>query len=240
MKPLITILTIVGLFTFFLLPVYSIELSEPAWYYKSMGDRKLDEGNYGEAIVEYKKAIIKRIKEQESNNKSQKKELKGYPEANIALAKIYIKQKLYDMAMVHLDKAEQLKSLLQIKDQIFDVYYLKAEVYRLTKKRKKEIDMYKKIIGNDPNWNIRRRYSIGTFKSLMYLRNDNISRLKFGKAYFELGKIYLETGNYITAEPYLSMSFLYGYNTDLSFRYLKECYNKLNKKSIIESLENLK
>ncbi len=75
--------------------------SEPSWVYKGIGDRHYKNGEIGEAIVAYKKALLAR-----TNETANKEKDNGYPEVNLQLAKIYMAEELYDIAVNHLKIAE--------------------------------------------------------------------------------------------------------------------------------------
>ncbi|KKL21141.1 hypothetical protein LCGC14_2448440, partial [marine sediment metagenome] len=91
-------------------------------------------GEIGEAIVAYKKALLAR-----TNETANKEKGNGYPDVNIQLAKIYMAEELYDIAGKHLEIAEGQKHLLQIPDLEFEILYTKAELFY---KQKNSLELF--------------------------------------------------------------------------------------------------
>jgi len=208
---------------------FAIVLEEPAWVYKGKGDRYLRNGEVGMAIVEYKKAILKR-KEEESGE---------YPEVHLALAGIYIKEELYDLALLHLQNAEQEKEALIIPHMIYDIWYLQADIYSRKGKINKIIEIYKRILKNDPNLDLYKTFDQRTYSLLKKMYVDEEYRKKFGKAYFEIGRIKVESGNYENAIPYLAMALVYRYNSKKSLETLVNCYIEMGNTNMADYVKNI-
>lgn len=130
--------------------IHAVDLKDPAWVYKGIGDRHYRNGEIGKAIVAYKKALIRR-KETKENDVSM-----GFPEVNLKLGKIYLNEGLYDLAIFQLRIAEKQKAFLQIPDLIYEILYTKAELFFIQEKYNDSVNVYQLIIKDDRNWD---RYS---------------------------------------------------------------------------------
>jgi tetratricopeptide (TPR) repeat protein len=199
--------------------------SEPSWVYKGLGDRFFKNGELGEAIVSYKKALIARTKETE-----EKGEVNGYPEVNIQLAKIYLEEELYDIALKHLETAEKQKELLQIPDLDYEILYTKAELFNNRGNSILSSDIYKEIINRDHKG---KSYFIKYDREGQFVFTEDYidnpeQKMKFGKAYFAIAKIKYDSSNFENAIPYLKMTLLYKYNPKETLNYLYNCYKNLN------------
>jgi tetratricopeptide (TPR) repeat protein len=199
---------------------------EPAWVYEGRGDRYLKEGEPGKAIVEYKKALIG-----DSGSK------RTYPEVNMKLAKIYLSEGLYDLALSYIENAQDEKQELQISDQIYDIWYTKAEIYIGQGRYDAAMFMYEEIIEKDPIWT---RYK----KQDIYVINgdfidDPVSKKKFAAAYFNLGKIKYDFQNYDNAIPLFKVALAYGFHKEESLKYLVNCYKKLNNLALADRAQSL-
>ena len=79
-----------------------------------------------------------------------------------------------------------------------------------------------------------------TIKSLSH---DIENRKKYGKAYFEYGMLKYKNKNYVTAEPYLKMAFLYRYGYEEKKEYmiaeekLKEYYISWERRKDAEQID---
>jgi len=208
---------------------YAITLEDPAWVYKGRGDKYIRSGEIGQAIVEYKKAILKR-KEEESG---------GYPEVHLALASIYYKEQLYNLALFHLKNAENERESLLIPDLIYDIWYLKADIYSKQGKISKMIELYQNILKNDSNSELYKTFNQKTYNLLKNLKIDEESQKKFGKAYFEVGKIKAESGNYENAVPYLAMAITYRYNPEKSLENLVNCYINMGNNYMVDYIKKI-
>ncbi|KPJ82862.1 MAG: hypothetical protein AMS17_18465, partial [Spirochaetes bacterium DG_61] len=176
-----------------------------------------------------------------------------YPEVNLALARIYRDEKLYDLALNQIALFEQGRDHLQIPDTIFEAMYLRAEIYHERaevarakgneKTFNREITAYgeelDRIIGYDANWMrgkeesgfggyADRKLSDIPVSAVQYLNGDLDGREKYGKAYFLNGALRFEKGRYESAEPYLKMAYLYGYERENAKEYLIQYYSAVN------------
>ncbi len=209
------------------LVVYAqIYKEEPPWVYKGRGDRYLKAGEPGKAIVEYKKALIS-----DSGSK------RAYPEVNMRLSEIYLDEKLYDLALLYIESAQEEEQYLQIPDTIYDIRYTRAEIYARQGKYLDAISVYEKIIHEDPNW---RRYGgqdiyVIDGTSL----GDPEAKKKYGKAYFELGKIKFDLQNYDNAIPFLKIALMYDFKKEETLKYLVNCYKELNNPVQAEKAQSL-
>jgi len=199
-------------------------LSQPAWVYKGKGDVYYKEGEIPKAIVQYKKAILKKKEQIKDATKN------GYPEANLSLAKIYRDEGLFDLALSYLKIAENYKNLFQIPDQLYNLLYTKADIYLKMNKLGKAIDVYEEIIRIDKN--------IPRENPLKSSDNKKLKK-KFGKAYFILGEIKYNNNNFENAIPYLEKARYYRYNFDKTVRYLINCYKEIGNFANLERLKSL-
>ena len=142
MKVILLIIQFIFFTPFFLL---SAENDEPSWVYKGRGDRYYNIGEVGKAIVEYKKALSPG---KVYNGPGEKN---VYPEVNLKLAEIYLSEGLYDLALMQITVAEEQKNYLQISDLIYNIWYVKAEIYFRMKRYSESVSVYEGIIKNDEN-----------------------------------------------------------------------------------------
>ncbi|UCB47087.1 MAG: hypothetical protein JSV25_06650 [Spirochaetota bacterium] len=194
--------------------LFGEELEEPAWVYKGRGDRFYENGEIGYAIFEYKKALMQA-----------KKKGEVYPEINLQLAKIYKDEGLFDLAFFHIEAVQKNKEHLQIQDHVYDLLYIKAELYVSMKKYEQALEVYEEIINQDSNW---RRYSKQSIYEIekSYIDDPKLRKI-FGEAYLMIGKIKLATYNYENAIPPLKMAMLYKFKINETLYYLFICYEKL-------------
>jgi tetratricopeptide (TPR) repeat protein len=189
-------------------------LEEPAWVYKGRGDRFYENGEIGYALFEYKKALM------QVKNKGEM-----YPEINLQLAKIYKDEGLFDLAFFHIDAVQKQKEHLQIPDHVYDLLYIKAELYVLMKKYEQALEVYEEIINKDSNWKSYSKQSIYEIEE-DYIDDPKLRKI-FGEAYLMIGKIKLATYNYENAVPPLKMALLYKYKINETLDFLYVCYEKL-------------
>jgi tetratricopeptide (TPR) repeat protein len=190
-------------------PVAASDADEPAWVYKGQGDRFAKMGELGKAIVAYKKALISKT---------------PYPEVNLQLAKVYAKDGLYDYAFSQIRIAETNKDRLEIPDLIYEVKYVKAEI--LQKQKKNAEAVYREIIEDDDNW----KYFLNVpYQNTILGRaiGTEESQARYAKAYFELGRMKYDNGNFENALRFLEMAVLYKYKSETAMRYLTDSYRKL-------------
>jgi len=201
---------------------------DPPWVYKGRGDRYYKKGEIGKAIVEYKKAL---------SASTRSYEIGIYPEVNIRLAEIYLSESLFDLSLLHVNRAIEHKSHFQIPDFIYDVLYLKAEIFLKQEKFNEAISTYGEIIKDDFNWkNYARQnpYEI----SPIYINEPELHK-KFGKAYLEIGKIKYHNKNYDNAIPFFKMAIMYKYEKDTALKYLINCYNFLGNNVLAEKAKRV-
>jgi tetratricopeptide (TPR) repeat protein len=194
--------------------IFGGELAEPSWVYKGRGDRFYENGEIGYAIFEYKKALM----QVNSNGEV-------YPEINLQLARIYKDEGLFDLAFFHIEAVQKNKEHLQIPDHIYDMLYIKAEIYVLMKKYEQALEIYQQIITQDSNWRSHSRQSLYEIEK-SYI-DDAKLRMRFGEAYLMVGKIKLATYNYENAIPPLKMALLYKFKINDTLNSLFNCYVKL-------------
>lgn len=184
---------------------------EPAWVYKARGDRLRDLGEPGEAIAQYRRALIKRSTDGDSA---------AFPEVHLELAEIYRQQQLYDLALQHIQSAKNQHEFLLIPDQVYRIMYTEAAIYADLNRLDQVLEVCMRIVEkDDEDDNIgdenRRFFFNRTLSELpeRYIgefRENKELRAKFGRAYYRVGSIKFRNGSYETAEPYLRMAFLYG------------------------------
>jgi len=199
---------------------------EPAWVYKGRGDRYLNEGEPGKAIVEYKKALIG-----DSGSK------RIYPEVNVKLAKIYLNEGLYDLAISYIESALDERQELQIPDQIYEIWYTKAEIYASLGKYDAAISVYEEIIKGDPIWRRYEGQDIYVIDAAFI--DDPESKKKFAAAYFNLGKIKYDFQIYDNAIPFFKVALTYGFKKEESLTYLVNCYEKLNSPVLAQKAQSV-
>ncbi len=207
--------------------------SEPSWVYKGIGDRHYKNGEIGEAIVAYKKALLAR-----TNETANKEKGNGYPDVNIQLAKIYMAEELYDIAVKHLEIAEGQKHLLQIPDLEFEILYTKAELFYKQKNYIRSFEIYNEIIKKDL---VGRNYLTKYLKESQYTLTENFienpeQKTKFGRAYFGIAEIKYRSRNFENAIPYLKMALMYKYRPRDTTEYLFSCYKNLNNQVMAEKV----
>ncbi len=208
---------------------------EPSWVYTGRGDRYLGEGRVGPAITQYKKAIIAKRREAGTGKPG------AYPEVHYRLAKIYMGDGLNDIALQHINTAENEREFLQVPDFIYDILYLKADILFNMKRYTHMIEEYRGIIQDDVNWDYYSKEKLTSIPDTLIseiMHNPEL-RSKYAEAYYRLGEIKFRNDNYITAEPFLKMAFLYGYGKNEK-NYLITCYQKLGMKAQIERINSLK
>ncbi|GEM_PF-2307732 len=212
--------------------VMSQGLDDPSWVYKGKGDSLYDEGRIGNAIVQYKKALIRRGLEQGRTGNG------GYPEVSLRLARIYMDEGLYPMALEQIAYAKKNRGHFQIPEQYYDVLYLEAELLWTLKRRADALGVYEQIIIMDPlkNAYFNRDLSSIPVPVIEDMRQRQDLRKKYGKAYFSIGSIKYSAGHDVAAEPYLKMAFLYGYRREDTVKYLEEYYTMTNRASLITRL----
>jgi tetratricopeptide (TPR) repeat protein len=174
-----------------------------------------------------------------------------YPEVNLALAGIYTKEGLYELANKQLSLFDREEDYLQIPDLIIEALYLRAEILLRQEKRDEYERMLEKIIAMDENWEedakglrgyVNRPISQIPDSRIQVLARDAVSRGKYGRAYFQVGQQKYLNGSEPGAEPYLIMALLYGYEGKEVYDLLKRYYvttdqpRNLKKLADIESL----
>jgi tetratricopeptide (TPR) repeat protein len=194
---------------------------EPAWVYKARGDRLREQGELGQAIAQYRKALIKQRIDGDADT---------FPEVHLELAQIYREQKLYDLALQHIQSAENQREFLLISDLVYRILYTRAAIYEDLNRLDQVLKVCLRIVEEDPNYkdDNRRFFFNRTLSELpgRYIgefRDNKELGAKFGPAYSRIGSIKFRNGSYETAEPYLRMAFLYGTNGKTT-RYLLEYY----------------
>lgn len=207
--------------------------TEPPWVYKGRGDRYMREGRIGDAITQYKKALIAK-KEAGTGPAS-------YPEVHYKLAEIYLNEGLYEIALQHINMAENEQEFLQIPGVLYDILYLKANILFHMNHIADSIAVYERIIKDDINWEYYTKEKLSTIPDTVLSEILDNQELKstFGEAYFRIGEIKYKNHNFITAEPYLKMAFLYGYDENTQ-KLLASCYKNLGMTAQIKRLEALR
>ena len=229
------ILSLAVLFLFFLncfLAFPQENLIEPTWVYYGRGNRFLHDRKLGYALAEYKKALKK---ENDISNKTGKKD-EYFPDICFKIAEVYFDEGLYEASLLYINIAEKNSEIFQIPDRIFSVYYLAADNYFSLGKMDKVVETYKKIINKDNNWDYFKSLRSDQMPDFMYSKEKKI---KFGPAYYNLGKIKYDNGNFDNAIVYLRMSFLYGYNAKLTSNLLKNCYKNIGMDFMIKKIDEM-
>ena len=157
-----------------------------------------------------------------------------YPEVNLKIAQIYIREGLFALALQELDMAEKGSGYFQVQDLIYTVMYTKAGIFRIQNNMSEYQRSLQRIIAPEmeDKWegddNFRIYGNMSLFKvsdaAVKVLIQDAEKRKKFGKAYFEYGRLNYQNGRYVSAEPYLKMALLYGfgYGKEKEFLVAKE------------------
>ena len=216
---------------FFSLILFASNIKEPPWVYKGRGDRYYKNGEIGKAIVEYKKAL-------NSNNNLTKPTKKNiYPEVNIKLSEIYLNEGLYDFALFQIEIAEHQKDYLQIPELIFNILYIKADIYYKQKKYNDAIVVYEEIVKNDNN--LKEYFFENPYVIVGKYIDSPEHKKKYGKAYLEIGKIKYFLNNFDNAIPYLKMALLYRYEKDMALKYLVNCYVNLDNIVLAEKVRRV-
>ena len=157
-----------------------------------------------------------------------------YPEVNLKIAQIYIREGLFDLALQELDRAEKGSVYFQVQDLIYTVMYTRADIFRIQNNMSEYQRSLQRIIepGTEDKWegddNFRIYANMPLHKvsdaAVKVLIRDAEKQKKYGKAYFEYGRLNYENGRYMSAEPYLKMALLYGfgYGKEKEFLIAKE------------------
>jgi hypothetical protein len=154
-----------------------------------------------------------------------------YPEINLKIAQIYMEEGLYEHALEQIRIAEDEADYMGIPDLIYEVLYTKAEIYKKQGKMALFRDhLYRIIRGpqeenqwrGDENFKRYEKQSLHTLSdtAIKALARDLEGRKKYGKAYFEYGVLKYNNRNFVTAEPYLKMAFLYRYGYEDKKEYI--------------------
>ncbi len=154
----------------------------------------------------------------------------SYPEVHLKIAQVYLEEGLFDLSLQQLDMAEEGQEHFQIPDLIYTVMYTRAEVFRLQGKMADYQKKLKRIIEpeekdswrGDNNFKMYKDRSLHTISdtTIKSLSHDVENRKRYGKAYFEYGMLKYINKNYVTAEPYLKMAFLYRYGYEEKKEYV--------------------
>ncbi len=164
-----------------------------------------------------------------------------YPEINLKIAQIYLEERLFEHALEQIRIAEDEAEYMEIPDLIYEVLYTRAEIYKQQGKMALFRDQLYRIISGpqevdqwrgDKNFKRYENQSLHTLSdtAIKALSQDLEGRKKYGKAYFEYGVLKYNNRNFVTAEPYLKMAFLYRYGYEDKKEYkiaeemLKEYY----------------
>lgn len=204
-------------------------LPEPSWVYKGQGDRYLWNGDFGNAIVSYKKALLKRQTGTGEDGR------KSYPEVNLQLAKIYLSEDLFELAFSQISIAERERDSLEIPDLIFEIRYLKAEI--LSRWNRNAEPIYREIIEADENWFFYWQKPPSELPVEFFIENKALMQ-KFGKAYFELGKIKYAYNNFENAALFFHMAFLYRYENESTINLLINSYTKSGNSVMAERIRD--
>jgi len=157
-----------------------------------------------------------------------------YPEVHLKIAQIYIMEGLFDLALQELDMAEKGSAYFQVQDLIYTVMYTRAGIYRIQNNMSEYQLSLQRIISpqkedkweGDANFPIYGNMSLHKISdaAVTVLIQDAEKRKKYGKAYFEYGRLNYQNGRYVSAEPYLKMVLLYGfgYGKEKEFLIAKE------------------
>ncbi len=210
------------------------EPGEPSWVYKGRGDRYFRNAEYGEAITQYKKALIKRNEEGKGTSFGG-----GYPEVNLKLALIYKNEGLLELAIQEIHIAENKREFLQIKDELYEILNTKAELYLARGRTEDSLKVYEQIIGMDDNWeDYRERELIDITRDEVEALAANLElRKKYGKAYFTIGETKYLRNNDTAAEPYLRMAFIYNFERKKAKRHLIGYYRLIGRNAVVQKIE---
>jgi tetratricopeptide (TPR) repeat protein len=172
-----------------------------------------------------------------------------YPEVHLILAKIYIEEGLYGLALKQLELVEKSSESLQIEDVLFEVWYTRAAAYSGMRDTGKYFEQLERIIREDTSWKVEGNLPLSRVSDSVVagMRNDREKRKKFGEAYFRIGSFRYSSGRDASAEPYLKMAFLYDYEPDNAEldearpvrEYLEEYYGKIGDVQSLQKLEDI-
>ena len=189
------------------------EIDEPAWIYKGRGDNQFRNGNAGQAIYEYKKALIRADREKTV-----------YPEVHLQLAKIYRDEGLYELALSQIEIVLRNADKLQIPDLVFEARYTKAEVFLLMERYNDALNEYERIIRDDTN---RKGYdTVSVYVIWEEPDEAPLKRMRYAEAYLRIGIIKYQSNNYENSIPALKMALLYRHELEKTLEYLISCYER--------------
>jgi tetratricopeptide (TPR) repeat protein len=171
-----------------------------------------------------------------------------YPEVNLALARIYAEEGLYDLSYKQLNLFDRGKDCLQMPDLILEALYLRAEILLRQDKRDEYERILEEIIVMDENWEgdakglrgyVNRPFSQIPDSRIQVLARDVESRGKYGRAYFQVGKQKYLNGSEPGAEPYLIMALLYGYERKETHDLLERYYTMTDQPRNLKKLADI-
>jgi HPt (histidine-containing phosphotransfer) domain-containing protein len=165
----------------------------------------------------------------------------SYPEVYLGMARIYREEGLYALALQYAERAEMGADYLEIPDMIFDIYYLKADIYRDLNRLRDYEEQLRKIVDRDRNWKSEGDRPLGRIPNnvVKSIAEDVAAHAVFGRAYYRLGELAYNSGRDASAEPYLKMALLYGHEYEKTREYLTEYYTSINDLPGLKKIEDI-
>ncbi len=170
--------------------------NEPAWVTYERGQRALREGEFGEAVRAFRRAI----------------ERGGpFPEAEAAIGEVYLVEGSLNLAERQFRRAIVQRGALRVPEEEYQLWYRLAEVYRLQENpRAYELALLE--IVEDDEWFVSEEYAGEREGYRRVIREEGLDRLLVlyrqrddfaRRAHALLGEHYLRTGNYGRALDHL-------------------------------------
>jgi tetratricopeptide (TPR) repeat protein len=177
--------------------------STPSWVYYQEGKRYFAEGEFGKALVSYRKAIELQPE-------------KKFPEAELGIGLVYEKEGESSLAIHHISQAIALRQLFYIPQDYYSALYALAQIHKRAENYRRYEDDLVAIVEDDerfsnPELAMSRPAYRNTLEEdglnklvLLYRLPDDFSL----QAHTDLGIFYVSTGKYSAAADHLMFSTL--------------------------------
>ncbi|WP_455383188.1 hypothetical protein [Salinispira pacifica] len=175
----------------------------PSWVYYQEGQKLFDRGEFGRALVSYRKAIELQPE-------------KKFPEAELGIGMVYEREGESDLAIRHLEQAVAQRQLFYIPQNYYTALYELATIYKRQQNYRDYENALVSIVEDDakfsnPELAISRPAYRNTLEQdglnklvLLYRLDDDFSLT----AHLDLGIFYVSTGKYSDAADNLLFSTL--------------------------------
>ena len=191
--------------------------AQPSWVYKAQGDKLKSNGDYGQALILYKKARDQHINEEiqsyyqflkkenklktefelkqiTSHFKKQLLENDLFPDIHEAIGDIYYYSDLIDLAINEYITALNQKEYFSYKEKEIEIYYKLADCYQAKNEITESVSIMRKIIQFDKNFyfQLPRKITKNSYENNIWPRINKME----DKSFFEKMYEYLESQQY--------------------------------------------